>query len=118
MARRERTGSAGRCCGGVCGNSRVDRSADQRGSSGPGSRARGNLETKGNYAGNAGLDLSAVFTGDIDGTARTRTWDMAPAKDIDGVARTDTWDIGADEGVSGTAMLRPKVVTWREVDPQ
>ena len=59
------------------------------------------LVTMGNYAANGGLDLSATFSGDIDGDTRS-----------------DAWDIGADEGVSGTGMLRPKVVTWREVDPQ
>ncbi len=49
----------------------------------------------------AGLDLSASFTGDIDGETRTVTWDM-----------------GADEAVTGTAKLRPKVVSWRETEPQ
>ncbi len=58
------------------------------------------LTTKGHYAGNAGLDLSAVFTGDIDG-------------DI----RVNAWDIGADEGVSNTVLLDPKVLSWAEQDP-
>ena len=59
------------------------------------------LESKGNYAANAGLDLSASFSNDIDDTVRT-----------------DTWDIGADEGVTGTALLNPKVLTWTEIEPQ
>jgi len=49
------------------------------------------LELSGHRAGNRGLDLSGSFTGDIDGTTRTVTW-----------------DIGADEGVTGTAPLPPR----------
>ena len=59
------------------------------------------LETSGHYAGNNGLDLSSVFTDDIDGTTRV-----------------DAWDIGADEGVTGTEELNPKVFSWAEVKPQ
>jgi hypothetical protein len=59
------------------------------------------LEDSGHYAGNNGLDLSATFTDDIDGTTRV-----------------DAWDIGADEGVTGTEELDPKVIRWAEVEPQ
>jgi hypothetical protein len=59
------------------------------------------LELTGHRAGNRGLDLSSSFTGDIDGTTRTVTW-----------------DIGAHEGVPGTAPLPPKIVRWAEVEPQ
>ncbi|MCH7797809.1 MAG: right-handed parallel beta-helix repeat-containing protein [Planctomycetes bacterium] len=58
------------------------------------------LRTKGNYAANAGLDLSAVFTDDIDGDVRVVAW-----------------DIGADEGVPGTELLNPKVLRWKEQGP-
>ena len=56
------------------------------------------LEPSGHTAGNKGLDLSSAF-GD----------------DIDGVTRIPDWDIGADEAIAGTA--KPKIVGWREVDP-
>ncbi|MCH7797182.1 MAG: right-handed parallel beta-helix repeat-containing protein [Planctomycetes bacterium] len=58
------------------------------------------LRTKGNYAANAGLDLSAFFKDDIDGDVRVVAW-----------------DIGADEGVSGTELLKPKVLRWKEQGP-
>ena len=56
---------------------------------------------RGNYAANAGLDLSTSFKDDIDGTTRT-----------------DTWDIGADEGHTGTDLLKCKILVWREIEPQ
>ena len=59
------------------------------------------LRDSGQYASNAGLDLSADFS-----------------RDIDDATRTDTWDMGADEGVTGTILLDPKVLTWREIEPQ
>ncbi len=59
------------------------------------------LRDSGQYAGNAGLDLSAGFS-----------------RDIDDAVRTDTWDMVADEGVPGTLLLNPKVLTWREIEPQ
>jgi len=59
------------------------------------------LRDSGQYASNAGLDLSADFS-----------------RDIDDAVRTDTWDMGADEGVTGTILLDPKVLTWREIEPQ
>ena len=36
----------------------------------------------------------------------------------DAYRRTDTWDMGADESVAGTILLDPKVLTWREIEPQ
>ena len=59
------------------------------------------VEDSGHYAGNNGLDLSASFTDDIDGTTRV-----------------DAWDIGAHEGVTGTEELDPKIIRWAEVEPQ
>jgi hypothetical protein len=58
------------------------------------------LRPSGHYAGNTGLDLSSVFSNDIDGATRA-----------------DDWDMGADEGVSGTGAPTPKILAWREVEP-
>jgi hypothetical protein len=58
------------------------------------------LESSGHRAGNTGLDLSSVFTDDIDGATRT-----------------DAWDLGADEAVTGTELLTPKILVWQEIDP-
>ncbi len=57
------------------------------------------LEPTGHTAGNTGLDLSIVFTDDID--AETRT---------------GAWDIGADEAISGGGTP-PRIISWQEVDP-
>ncbi len=59
------------------------------------------LKNRGNYAANAGADLSDSFTGDIDGDTRT-----------------DTWDIGADEAVTGTELRDPKMYSWHETEPR
>ena len=58
------------------------------------------LELAGHAAGNRGVDLSSDFPGDIDG-----------------ITRTGSWDIGADEGVNGTLATGPRVIAWREVEP-
>jgi len=60
-----------------------------------------NLEWDGHDAWDTGLDLSASFT-----------------LDIDGITRTDAWDIGADEAITGNDLLRCKVLTWHEIEPQ
>jgi hypothetical protein len=58
------------------------------------------LKASGHTAGNTGLDLSAAFTDDIDDEVRT-----------------GSWDIGADEAIPGGGSARPKILSWREVEP-
>jgi hypothetical protein len=58
------------------------------------------LEASGHNAGNRGLALTAAFTDDIDGQVRT-----------------GSWDIGADEAIPGTLSTKPKIISWREVEP-
>lgn len=56
------------------------------------------LEPGGHDAGNKGLDLSGLFTGDIDGATRV-----------------GAYDLGADEAIPGG--YQPHLISWREIEP-